>query len=117
MYRGQLGQWAWLLNRASGVAVVFFLYIHILDTALVGFGPQVYNFVTSIYHRPALRILEVLLVGAVLFHGSNGMRLMLIDFWPPAIRYNRMMITYGLVAFVGIMLGVAYVMMRRIIVG
>jgi succinate dehydrogenase / fumarate reductase cytochrome b subunit len=112
VYRGQLGQWAWLLHRASGVAVALFLYIHILDTALVGFGSSVYNAVTSIYHRPALRVLEVLLVGAVLYHGVNGLRLIAIDFWPAAIRYNRTLIYAGLIAFPILMTAVAYLMLH-----
>jgi succinate dehydrogenase / fumarate reductase cytochrome b subunit len=114
VYRGQLGQWAWLLHRASGVAVALFLYIHILDTALVGFGPRVYNTVTGIYHQPALRVLEVFLVGAVLYHGGNGLRLIAIDFWPPAIRYNRAMITAGLIIFPILMIAVAYLMLQRL---
>jgi succinate dehydrogenase / fumarate reductase cytochrome b subunit len=114
MYLGQRGQWAWLLNRASGVAVVFFLYVHILDTALVGFGPNVYNLVTSIYHRPALRVLEVLLVGAVLFHGVNGLRLIAIDFWPAAIRFNRAHLVVGTVVFPVVMALVAFIMLRRV---
>ena len=112
MYRGQIGQWAWILHRVSGVAVAFFLFVHILDTALVGFGPNVYNVVVGIYERPAVRILEVLLVAAVLYHGGNGLRLIAIDFIPDAIKYNRTMIWTGAVLFIIIMLPVAYLMVR-----
>ena len=112
MYRGQVGQWAWLLHRVSGVAVAFFLFVHILDTALVGFGPNVYNTVVRIYERPAIRILEVLLVAAVLYHGGNGLRLIAIDFIPAAIKYNRAMIVVGAILFPAIMLPTAYLMLR-----
>lgn len=113
-YRGQIGQWAWLVHRVSGTAVALFLFVHILDTALVGFGPQVYNVVTSIYHNAFVRVLEVLLVGAVLFHGGNGVRLILIDFWPKGIRYNRGMIYGGLVVYPIIMVVVTYIMLRSV---
>lgn len=115
MYRGPLGQWAWLLHRVSGVAVGLFLFVHILDTALVGFGPQVYNFVTSIYHQPALRILEFLLVSAVFYHGANGLRLVAIDFVPSAINYNRAMIIAGLLIFPPVLLVVAYITLRPLL--
>jgi succinate dehydrogenase / fumarate reductase cytochrome b subunit len=115
MYRGSLGQWAWLLHRVSGVAVGLFLFVHILDTALVGFGPQVYNFVTSIYHRPALRVLEFLLVSAVLYHGANGLRVIAIDFVPAAITYNRAMILVGLALLPPILLVVAYIMLHSLV--
>lgn len=114
MYRGQIGQWAWVLHRVSGVAVAFFLFIHILDTALVGFGPKVYNTVVGIYERPAVRVLEVLLVAAVLYHGGNGLRLIAIDFIPSAIKLNRPMIYVGAVLYVAIMIPVAYLMLRQV---
>jgi succinate dehydrogenase / fumarate reductase cytochrome b subunit len=114
-YRGQAGQWAWILHRVTGVAVALFLYVHILDTALVGFGPTAYNVVTSIYHRPAIRVLEFLLVGAVLYHGGNGLRLILIDFSPPAINYNRVMIVGGVIVYGVLMVGVALVMLHGLI--
>ncbi|MBX6770952.1 MAG: succinate dehydrogenase, cytochrome b556 subunit [Chloroflexi bacterium] len=113
MYRGQIGQWAWLLHRVTGIAVAFFLFLHVLDTALVGFGPGVYNTVIGIYERPAVRVLELLLVGAVLYHGGNGVRLIAIDFIPHAIQYNRLMITVGAVLYVVIMVPVAYLMLYR----
>ena len=115
LYRGQSGQWAWLLHRVSGVAVALFLFVHILDTALIGFGPGVYNFVVDIYARPAIRILEVLLVGAVLYHGGNGLRLIAIDFWPAAIRFNRRMIVIGSILFIVLMIPTTYIIVRPIL--
>ncbi len=115
VYRGPSGQWAWLLHRVSGVAVALFLFVHILDTALVGFGPNVYNFVIGIYERPTMRILEVLLVGAVLYHGGNGLRLIAIDFWPAAIRFNQALIVVGAILFVMIMIPTTYIMLRPIL--
>jgi len=115
VYRGPLGQWAFLLHRVSGIAVALFLYVHILDTALVGFGPQVYNVVTSIYHRPAVRLLEILLVAAVLYHGVNGIRLIAIDFWPAAINYNSTMLRVSVVFFPVAVLIIGYIMLRQLL--
>ena len=36
--------------------------------------------------------MEVGLVGAVLFHALNGMRIMLVDFWSQGPRYQRQML-------------------------
>jgi succinate dehydrogenase / fumarate reductase cytochrome b subunit len=115
VYRGPLGQWAFLLHRVSGIAVALFLYVHILDTALVGFGPQVYNVVTGIYHRPAVRLLEVLLVGAVLYHGVNGIRVIAIDFWPRAIDYNSTMLRVSVIIFPILVLILGYIMLRQVL--
>src|ERR1019366_5102909 len=38
-YRGREGQWAWILHRVTGVGIFIYLLVHIVDTALLGWGP------------------------------------------------------------------------------
>ena len=33
VYRGHEGQYSWLLHRITGVAVILFLFAHVVDTA------------------------------------------------------------------------------------
>jgi len=40
LYRGGEGMWTWVLHRVTGVAVFFFLLVHVLDTALVRVSPR-----------------------------------------------------------------------------
>lgn len=82
VYRGGQGQWSWALHRISGIAIFLFLFAHILDTALVGFGPEFYNRVVETYHHPIIRLLEIGLATLVLFHALNGLRVVAIDFFP-----------------------------------
>ena len=82
VYRGHEGQWSWLFHRVTGVAVILFLFAHIVDTAVIGWGPEAYDRVASVYHNPIVRALELGLVAAVLFHSFNGIKIMLIDFFP-----------------------------------
>ncbi len=88
-YRGGVGMWSYYLHRLTGIGVLLFLFIHILDTVLLGWGPEVYNKVMSIYHHPVFRVGEVGLFGAVLFHALNGIRIILIDFWEKAAAYQK----------------------------
>lgn len=97
MYRGGAGQWAWWLHRFSGVGVLLFLLIHILDTGLVLFGPEVYDRVVRIYVHPVFRVGEVGLAGAVLYHALNGIRITLLDFYPELSPRQRQ-IFYGVVS-------------------
>jgi succinate dehydrogenase / fumarate reductase cytochrome b subunit len=46
--------------------------------------------------------MEVGLVGAVLFHALNGIRIILIDFWDKGPRYQRHM-TYGVVGIAAVL--------------
>ena len=35
LYRGGEGMWSWVAHRITGVLTFFFLFAHVLDTALV----------------------------------------------------------------------------------
>lgn len=100
LYRGREGMWSWVAHRVTGVLIFFFLFAHVLDTALVRVSPDSYDRIMDTYKTPLVNLMEVGLVGAVLFHALNGIRVMLIDFWAKGPRYQKQM-TY---AVVGILL-------------
>ena len=81
-YLGHEGQWSWIFHRITGVAVILFLFAHVVDTAVIGWGPEAYDRVTEAYKNPAVHVLELGLVLAVLFHSVNGIKITLIDFFP-----------------------------------
>jgi succinate dehydrogenase / fumarate reductase cytochrome b subunit len=91
LYRGGEGMWTWVLHRITGVSVFFFLLVHVLDTALVRVSPEAYDLVIATYKTPIVNVLEVGLVGAVLYHALNGLRVILVDFWAKGPRYQRQM--------------------------
>lgn len=113
-YRGGIGQWAWALHRVTGVAVLLFLFFHILDTALILLGPDWYNRIIRIYRMPLFGLSEIALFGAVLYHALNGLRIVVIDFWPATTRYHKPMFLVVLVAFVVIFIPVAFIMLFNI---
>jgi succinate dehydrogenase / fumarate reductase cytochrome b subunit len=92
LYRGDPGMWSWVLHRITGVTVFFFLFVHVLDTALVRVSPATYDSVIETYKNPIVGLMELALVAAVLYHALNGIRVMLIDFWSKGPRYQRPML-------------------------
>ncbi|OKH63379.1 succinate dehydrogenase [Mycobacterium sp. SWH-M5] len=84
--------WSWVLHRITGATIFFFLFVHVLDTALVRVSPQAYNAVIETYKTPIVGLMEIGLVAAVLFHALNGIRVILIDFWAQGPRYQRQML-------------------------
>ena len=106
LYRGREGMWTWVLHRLTGVAIFFFLFAHVIDTAMVRVSPHAYNSAVDTYKNPVVGVLEVGLVAAVLYHGLNGVRIILVDFWEKGPRYQRQM-TYG-VAVVFVVLFVPF---------
>jgi len=96
LYRGREGMWSWVAHRVTGVLVFFFLFAHVLDTALVRVSPDSYDKVVETYKNPIVNLMEVGLVGAVLFHALNGLRIIAIDFWEKGPRFQKAML-YGVV--------------------
>ena len=91
LYRGKTGMWSWVLHRITGVAIFFFLLVHTLDTALVRMSPKDYDLVIATYKTPIIGLAELGLVAALLFHGLNGVRVILIDFWRKGPKYQNVM--------------------------
>lgn len=91
LYRGREGMWSWVAHRVTGVLIFFFLFAHVLDTALVRVSPDSYNRIIDTYKTPIVALMEVGLTGAVLFHALNGLRVMAIDFWEKGPRYQKQM--------------------------
>ena len=115
LYRGHEGQYSWLLHRVTGVAIILFLFANVVDTAVVGWGPHAYNRVVSVYENPVVRLLELGLVAAVVYHSLNGVKIMLIDFFPSLVTRIRLLglATTGL--FVAGMIPITWIMGRQII--
>ena len=92
LYRGDPGMWSWVLHRITGATIFFFLFVHVLDTALVRVSPEAYNEVVDTYKTPIVGLMEMGLVAAVLYHALNGVRVILIDFWQHGPKYQRLML-------------------------
>jgi succinate dehydrogenase / fumarate reductase cytochrome b subunit len=71
--------------------------------------------VVSVYHNPFIRLLELGLVAAVIYHALNGVRIMIIDFFPKANLYNRQLI-YGTVGlFLASMVPITFFIVKPIV--
>lgn len=105
--------WSWVAHRITGVATFFFLFVHVLDTALVRVSPQAYDAVIETYKNPIVNLLELGLVGAVLYHALNGVRIMAVDFWIKGPRYQRLMLWVILAVWFVVMVPGTYFIMQR----
>ncbi|HXE74687.1 MAG TPA: succinate dehydrogenase, cytochrome b556 subunit [Candidatus Xenobia bacterium] len=112
MYRGGAGHWAWILHRLTGLGVLLFLLIHIVDTGLVLFGAEIYDKVMKIYARPLFRVGEVGLAAAVLYHALNGIRITILDFWPELSGRQRELFYAAMVVFALLFVPSAYLMLK-----
>ncbi|OMH31627.1 succinate dehydrogenase, cytochrome b556 subunit [Tersicoccus sp. Bi-70] len=84
--------WSWVGHRITGVVIFFFLLVHVLDTSLVRVSPDAYNAIIAQYKNPVMALGEAGLVGAIVFHALNGLRIILVDFWKQGTKYQRQML-------------------------
>ena len=88
-YRGAIGQWSWVLHRLSGLGVVLFLVLHVVDTSWAVFWPELYEEAIASYQSPLFTIGEFGLVAAVVYHAFNGLRIVFFDYKPHLWRHQE----------------------------
>lgn len=116
-YRGGLGMVLWALHRVTGLGILIFLILHIVDIFLLTFGPELFNELLVIYHAPWARVMEVFLLFAVLFHALNGLRIAIQDFWPRAWLIERKLVIVELVVLAVIFIPSAWLMLEPLFAG
>lgn len=111
-YRAPTAMVSWALHRLSGIGVLVFLLLHILDIFVIGYGPKAFNDLLFLYKEPGFLVGEVILIAGVYYHAFNGVRIILIDFWPKAIQWERQLFYGVIVAFIAAFIPTAYFMIR-----
>jgi succinate dehydrogenase / fumarate reductase, cytochrome b subunit len=91
-YRGREGMWTWMLHRLTGLGILLFLIIHVVDTGIIVFSPALYDEALMLYKSPVFRFAELLIFFSVLFHAANGLRIVVQDFWPAVMRRQRQLV-------------------------
>jgi succinate dehydrogenase / fumarate reductase cytochrome b subunit len=117
-YRGREGQIAWMLHRATGLGVFVFLALHIVDIFLMSFGPELFDALLFFYHQWIFKLSIVFgLYLGVLYHGLNGIRVLIIDFWPDLGKKQAMLWRIQMVVFAVIYVPSAIIMIRGMFFG
>jgi succinate dehydrogenase / fumarate reductase cytochrome b subunit len=90
-YRGGQPMLAWLLHRLAGIGIVLFVGMHVSAGFFVyalsdSTAKTIADALTSFYES---RPVQVFVLFAVLYHGLNGLRIVVLDMWPSLHRYHR----------------------------
>jgi succinate dehydrogenase / fumarate reductase cytochrome b subunit len=64
---------------------------------LIGLGAEIYDESVAFYGNVFLLPMEIALVGAVIYHTLNGIRIALIDFWEMGTRRERQLFWAALI--------------------
>jgi succinate dehydrogenase / fumarate reductase, cytochrome b subunit len=89
-YRYFTGSLAYVLHRVTGLALIFYLFFHIHSiTEANQADPSAYDLMIRRFQEPDFKLGELLLYAALLFHGINGMRILLVDFVINGTRWHK----------------------------
>jgi succinate dehydrogenase / fumarate reductase cytochrome b subunit len=98
--RRQAGTWAFILNRLTGIGLTLYLFLHLAVLSTLARGPEAYDSFIALAKSPLFVAGELLVIVAGLYHGLNGLRVVLISFGigTPVQRW----LFYGVLAIVAI---------------
>jgi len=86
-YKGGGPMLAWLFHRIGGLAMVIFVGMHILASfSSQQLGSDLAVTINLIYTN---WIFQAVLYFFVIFHVLNGLRVIMLDFWPQFLKYQR----------------------------
>ncbi len=86
--RREPGSWAFILNRITALALTFYLVLHLIVLNKLTQGPGAYDDFLALAQSPIIKLGEILLIAAVVLHGLNGLRLILLAFGI-GLRYQK----------------------------
>jgi succinate dehydrogenase / fumarate reductase cytochrome b subunit len=94
----QVGSWAFILNRVSGLGLTVYLFLHLAVLGTLARGPAAYDSFIALAKSPLFVLGELLVVAAGLYHGLNGLRVAFSSFGIGVAHQRR--IFYGLLLLV-----------------
>ncbi len=94
-----VGSWAWILHRLAGLALIFYITLHIWVINTLTKGSDTFNSVMDFLNSPLFKFLEVGLWGVILFHAFNGIRIIIIDFLEGAVSHKKIFYIFIIIAF------------------
>src|SRR5437879_3327655 len=79
-YRDQFsGMTAHIVQRVTGLLLLTYLFLHVRTIHELTKGPAAFNAALATFRHPLFKLLEIALLGTVILHALNGIRITLID--------------------------------------
>jgi len=86
-YQGGGPMIAWILHRLTAIGILLFVGLHVTASFFsMETGGEWTSWINDIYMSPWF---QVLVAFCVIFHAFNGLRIILLDFFPAFLRFQR----------------------------
>jgi succinate dehydrogenase hydrophobic anchor subunit len=89
------GMWAWLAQRVTAVVLIVGLLTHLVATHVFNLGHLSFLNIGDRLGSTFFVVIDVSLLAAAIFHGLNGARMVVLDYWLKT-RGSRLALTIGL---------------------
>lgn len=110
-YQGGGPMLAWILHRITGLSILFFVGMHVIASFfLQQMGSDWAIAVNTVYES---WIFQIFVVFFVLFHALNGFRIIILDFWPRFLQYQREALWLEWLVFLPIYGLTVFIIIRR----
>ena len=93
-----VGMWAFILNRISGIGLTVYLFLHLAVLGTLARGPAAYDSFIALAKSPLFLAGELVVVAGGLYHALNGVRIVLNSFGIGVARQRQLF--YALLAAV-----------------
>ena len=100
-----LGTTAFYLQRVTGVLLLGYLLLHVHTVHMISGGPAAFDHAMETFKNPLFRVLEIGLLGVVILHALNGIRIVAIDFGVATRRQKKLF--WGLAGVLGTLIFIA----------
>jgi len=86
-YQGGGPMLAWMLHRITGLSILLIVGLHVYASFFMQqTGSDLGTTFNIIYES---WIFQIIVIFIVIFHGLNGLRIIILDVWPSALRFQR----------------------------
>jgi succinate dehydrogenase / fumarate reductase cytochrome b subunit len=79
---------SFVLRRLTGVALVLYLFTHMWVIGSINQGPEIFNTRLNLVQTPLFKLAEIALLAAVVYHGLDGIRLLMVN-WFKVTEYRK----------------------------
>ena len=70
---------AHVVQRVTGLGLLLYLLLHVRTIHKLSEGPQAFDEALAFFRNPFFKLAEIALLGTVIIHALNGIRLTLLD--------------------------------------
>ncbi len=78
--RMNMERYLYFLHRITGIGLVFYLILHIIITSSRMYGESAYEYTHSLINNPIADFGLFIVMAGLIFHGVNGIRLILNEY-------------------------------------